>query len=258
MPPVTPSNRNEIVDWYHSIPPITRAIFTLSIATTVAPALGLVNPYWLILSWNGVAKLQLWRLVTSFFLNGLGLGFAMNVYFLYRYSSQLENEVFLGRTADYLFFNLFTSAVQLAAAKFLNLYVLSDGLMLSIAYLWSQHYRDVPVSFMFGIRFKALYLPWVLVGYDYLTTGAMPMASLAGIGAAHLYYYLTTVYPSQGGRRYLNTPSFLHSLFPTSRAGFATGAGFQAYPGRPAQQQQQMFTNPFGGHSWGRGQRLGS
>lgn len=63
MPPVTPSNRNEIVDWYHSIPPITRAIFTLSIATTVAPALGLVNPYWLILNWNAVAKLQVFRFV---------------------------------------------------------------------------------------------------------------------------------------------------------------------------------------------------
>lgn len=115
-------------------------------------------------------------------------------------------------------------------------------------------------SFIYAVQ--ALYLPWVLVGYDYLTTGVTPMASLAGMGAAHLYYYLTTVYPSQGGRRYLSTPSFLHRLFPSSRAGFTTGAGFQAYPGRTAQQQQQqqqqMFTNPFGGHSWGRGQRLGS
>ncbi|KAI9253448.1 Derlin [Phascolomyces articulosus] len=155
MPPQTPPQaRNELIEWYQSIPPITKAIFTLSIATTVAPALGLVNPYQLILNWTAISKLQLWRLITSFFLNKLDLGFAMNLYFSYRQSLQLENEVFVGRTADYLYFILVTSIMQLAAARYLELYVLSDGLIMSLTYLWSQHYGDVPMSFMFGIRFK--------------------------------------------------------------------------------------------------------
>jgi hypothetical protein len=67
---------------------------------------------------------------------------------------QLENEVFQGQPADYMFFHLFTSGLQLAAASLFDIYVLSDGLLLSIAYLWSQHNRETPVSFMFGIRFK--------------------------------------------------------------------------------------------------------
>ncbi|KAI8148717.1 Derlin [Fennellomyces sp. T-0311] len=154
MPPVNPPARNELLEWYQSIPPITKAIFTLSIATTVAPALGLVSPYNLILNWTAVYKLQLWRLITSFFLHKLDLGFAMNVYFAYRQSLQLENEVFGGRTADYLYFLLVTSAMQLAAAHYMGLLVLSDGLLMSLTYLWSQHYRDVPMTFMFGIRFK--------------------------------------------------------------------------------------------------------
>lgn len=41
-----------------------------------------------------------------------------------------------------------------AAARLLDLAVLSDGFLLSIAYLWSQHFREVPMTFMFGIRFK--------------------------------------------------------------------------------------------------------
>lgn len=56
---------------------------------------------------------QIWRLVTPFFLNRLGLAYAMNLYFIYRYSSQLENEVFLGRTADYLYFHIVSCALQL-------------------------------------------------------------------------------------------------------------------------------------------------
>ncbi|KAI7857463.1 Der1-like family-domain-containing protein [Circinella umbellata] len=262
MPPQTPPRpRNELIEWYQSIPPITKAVFTLSIATTVAPALGLVSPYHLILNWTAISKLQLWRLITSFFLNKLDLGFAMNLYFSYRQSVQLENEVFAGRTADYLYFLLLTSIMQLAAARYLDLLVLSDGLIMTLTYLWSQHYRDVPMSFMFGIRFKARYLPWVLVGYNYLTPGGNVVGSLVGIAAAHIYYYLTTTYPSQGGRRYLSTPAFLQRLFPptTARGGFTAGGAFQMWPGNQQQQQQQApRTNVFGGHSWGRGQRLGS
>lgn len=53
-----------------------------------------------------------------------------------------------------MFFHLVTSSLQLAAANFFDMYILSDGLLLSIAYLWSQHNRETPVSFMFGIQFK--------------------------------------------------------------------------------------------------------
>ncbi|KAI9358145.1 Derlin [Pilaira anomala] len=168
-PPLQRSQRNEIVDWYQSIPPITKALFTLSIATTTASTFGIIQPTSLILYWPSIrAKLQLWRFVSCFFINKFGIGFAFNVYFLYRNSLQLENEVFQGQPADYMFFHLFTSCLQLAAASFFDMYVLSDGLLLSIAYLWSQHNRDVPVTFMFGIRFKAMYLPWAMIVADFL------------------------------------------------------------------------------------------
>ena len=59
MPPPQPPQRNEIVDWYNGIPPITKALFTLTIATTAVSGLGLVSPTSLILYWPNVkAKLQ--------------------------------------------------------------------------------------------------------------------------------------------------------------------------------------------------------
>lgn len=181
------------------------------------------------------------------------------MFFLYRNSLQLETEVFRNQPADYVFFYLVTSSLQLAAASFINLYVLSDGLLLSAAYLWSQHYRDVPVSFMFGIRFKvkrlsikkgnviyqfslkAYYLPWAMIASDFIMSGGeIPKASIVGLLSSHIYHYLTTIYPSQGGRRYLQTPDFLRRIFPS--------------PNQP----RNNHTNVFGRHAWGRGRRLDS
>ncbi|CEI97139.1 hypothetical protein RMCBS344292_11277 [Rhizopus microsporus] len=242
MPPVNRAPRNELIEWYSSIPPITRALLTLMITTTTASTLGLIHPSSLILYWPGVKQgLQLWRLISCFFVNRLSLGFAFNVFFLYRNSLQLETEVFRNQPADYVFFYLVTSSLQLAAASFINLYVLSDGLLLSAAYLWSQHYRDVPVSFMFGIRFKAYYLPWAMIASDFIMSGGeIPKASIVGLLSSHIYHYLTTIYPSQGGRRYLQTPDFLRRIFPS--------------PNQP----RNNHTNVFGRHAWGRGRRLDS
>ncbi|KAF7720815.1 Derlin 1 [Apophysomyces ossiformis] len=259
MPPTQPSARNEIVDWYTSIPPVTKAIFTLTILVTASPALQLVHPSYMILLWGEIrSKLQLWRLITPFFLHGFGLGFAMNLYLIYRHSLQLETQVFMGRTADYVYFLLVTCALQLAAAKFLDLLVMSNGLIMAVIYLWAQYNSEAMMNFMFGITFKALYLPWALVAYDFLLSGAVPKPSLLGIATAHIYYYFTAIYPRQGGVQYLKTPAFLHRLFPpVPIQGNHSGAHVW-----PTQQQRQQQTqpgrlNPFGGHSWGRGHRLG-
>ena len=82
MPPQTPAQpRNELIEWYQSIPPITKAIFTLSIATTVAPALGLVSPYYLILNWTAISKLQV-RVFTFFFFFAIHKKNDLSIYFL--------------------------------------------------------------------------------------------------------------------------------------------------------------------------------
>lgn len=105
-----------------------------------------------------------------------------------------------------------------------------------------------------------MYLPWAMIASDFLMTGTLPRASIAGMVSSHIYYYLTTIYPSQGGRRYLQTPQFLRRLFP---ATVTRGGGFRAGFGRQDQADGSSTgatrnTNLFGRHSWGTGQRLGS
>ncbi|KAG1463721.1 hypothetical protein G6F56_005223 [Rhizopus delemar] len=240
MPPTTPSRRNEVIDWYASLPITTRFLLSAMVTTTTVSSLGFVNPSSLILYWPDVKyRLQIWRLVSCFFVNRLSLDFAFNAYFFYTNSLQLETHVFQSQPADYVFFHLFTGGLQLIAASVLKLYVLSDGILLSTIYLLSQHFRDSPVWFMFGIRLKALYLPWAIIAQKFVMSGGdIPKSSIAGLLSAHLYYYLTTIYPSQGGRRFLQTPDFIKQLFVTR-------------PRNPA-------TNVFGRHTWGSGRRLDS
>lgn len=46
-----------------------------------------------------------------------------------------------------------------------------DAMILSVMYVWCQLNRDVMVSFWFGLTFKAMYLPWVLIGFNMIIRG---------------------------------------------------------------------------------------
>jgi len=169
------------------------------------------------------------------------------LYFLYSYSSRLESGVFDGRPADYLFMLLFNWLCITIIALFAEIYVLLEPMVLSILYIWCQLNREVIVQFWFGTQFKAMYLPWVLVAFNMIIRGG-GMNELIGILVGHLYYFLMFKYPQElGGPRYLSTPQFLHSWFPSRRGGVH---GFGAAPQNRQQPQER-------GHTWGRGQALG-
>lgn len=82
-----------------------------------------------------------------------------------------------------------------------------DPMVLSVLYVWCQLNRDVMVNFWFGTRFKAIYLPWVLLAFNFILSGAM--YSVAGIVVGHLYHFLKYEYPEQGGASLLETPEIL-------------------------------------------------
>lgn len=84
-----------------------------------------------------------------------------------------------------------------------------DPMVLSVLYVWCQLNKDVIVSFWFGTRFKAMYLPWVLLGFNMILSNG-EMFSLIGIMVGHLYFFLKFKYPQElGGASYLETPGLL-------------------------------------------------
>jgi hypothetical protein len=131
---------------------------------------------------------------------------------------------------------------------------LNQSLVMAIIYLWSQYFKDAIVNFMFGIRFKGIYLPYVLLVLEILQIG-IPWASIVGLLTGHLYYYLQDIYPESSGTRLLNTPQWLYQIFPPSAnndGGVRIAFGTILNPGRNAQQSEST------GRNWGRGNRLGS
>ncbi|CAH8621364.1 unnamed protein product [Heterobilharzia americana] len=105
-----------------------------------------------------------------------------------------------------------------------SFYVLLEPMVLTVLYIWSQLNRDVLVQFWFGMQFKAMYFPWVLVIFNLIVRGSAIM-ELVGIIVGHLYYFFVFQYPQEyGGRAILKTPEFLYRLFPNQR-GVVTGFG---------------------------------
>jgi hypothetical protein len=61
--------------------------------------------------------------------------------------------------------------------------ILSMGLIMMIIYYWSRKNPDGIITFMFGIKFQAVYLPWVLMGFTVLL-GGVPILELFGVVGA--------------------------------------------------------------------------
>lgn len=212
---------NELSDFFNGIPLVTRYWFSGTILLSLIGKFGIVDPGRLILLWDGEYKYQLWRPLTAllfFPVNpSTGFHFLINLYFLYNYSSKLENGVFIGRRADYVFLITFCLIMTVLIGYFVPFYFLMEPMVLNIIYIWSQFNRDVIVQFWFGMQFKAMYFPWVLVIFNMIVRGGF-LVELVGIIVGHMYCFFAHQYPEQyGGPALLRTPNFFYKLFPNER-----------------------------------------
>merc|ERR1719211_298919 len=239
----------DIQDWFKSLPIFTRYWFGLTIAFTLLGRFGLLSAHWLVLFWEPlIHRFQIWRPITALFYYPLspqtGFHFLINLYFLYNYSLRLETGIFDGRPADYLFMLVFAWISSVIVALGTGIPFLMDPMVLSILYVWCQLNKDTIVNFWFGTQFKAMYLPWVLFGFNMIIAGGGFM-ELIGILIGHLYFFLMFKYPQDfGGPSLLSTPQLFYSWFPntsggvhgygqapSSRGGGGGQGGFRAFGG---------------------------
>lgn len=223
---------NDIGQWYKNIPPITRTWFSASVVVPVAARLGLVRPQNLILLIDPiVSNFQIWRLLTAFLFYPMGFNYLISLLFIYQYSSRLETSTFNGKPADYIFCLFFLWVCNTIVGSFLSLYILMDAMILSVMYIWCQLNKEVITSFWFGMQFKAMYMPWVIMVFNWIISGSF-IVQLCGIVVGHLYFFLVFKYPQDfGGPRLLETPSFLYRYFPNQQTGIS-GFGTAPIPRR--------------------------
>lgn len=136
-------------------------------------------------------------------------------------------------------------------------------MILAFAYTFAQENKGKKVSF-FVAQIPIEYLPWAILGLTMVIYG-WPIAMFDGMGivAAHLYDFLTLIYPTfGGGRNYITTPGFVRRFFSTGRLQQAYKSYGTSY--RPGGQSSgsstsggwtSSFQNPWSGR--GQGRRLG-
>ncbi|CRK92916.1 CLUMA_CG006477, isoform A [Clunio marinus] len=242
---------SEFSTWYKSVPQFTRYWLTATVGISVLGKLGILPVQYLYLDSTFVfKKFQLWRLLTSVFFYPTGFHFLMNCFFLYNYSSRLEKDHYLGSPGDYLYLLTFNWLCCATVGIFSSLPFLMDPMVLSVLYVWCQLNKEVIVSFWFGTRFKAMYLPWVLLGFNMLMSNGSIFA-VVGILVGHLYFFLKFTYPQElGGANFLETPQFIKNYYPDTRPSGVFGLAPEGGRADPQANQRRVFG--------GMGQRLGN
>ncbi|KAI8809705.1 Der1-like family-domain-containing protein [Cladochytrium replicatum] len=267
-----PSPLQQLQHWFQGLPLVTRWLVTSLAVSAVTSGLGLVRPTQLLVLNDVLSRnpWQIWRFFTAPFYSSLGFPFLMDLYFTYQYSVDLEQSFYMNKTGDYLFFVLFgigcMDLSSILGQTFLGssattVFLASPTVLVTyLIYVWSQHRRETQVSFFFGITFQGMWLPWVLLGYDFLLGNTFPVHRLAGILIGHLFHFLDKIYPEQnGGRRVLVTPQFLVERFNAPPPPNTASGSTSSHPIPPASSSgATAATGPTTRYRWGSGQRLGS
>jgi hypothetical protein len=129
----------------------------------------------------------------------------------------------------------------------------------------SQDNRGTKAHFVV-VQIPVEYLPWATLTLTFVMAGGgAALVQGMGIVAAHLYDFLTRLYPTfQGGRNWIQTPVVIKRAFGAERTSFSHKRyGTSVRPGQTLPQQplsNRGWTSGFSGSWGGRGQgrRLGS
>ncbi|RPB00106.1 Der1-like protein [Choiromyces venosus 120613-1] len=207
---------NTLEQWYYDVPIVTRVWTTAAVLTSVLVQCQIVTPFQLFYSPASVwQKRQYWRLGTTFLYFGpLSLDFMFHIFFMSRYSRNLEESSFRGRTADFAWLIVYAAVSLLILSPIASMPFLGSPLSFSLVYIWARRNPAVRLSFLGLFVFSAPYLPWVLLGFSLLLNNTLPKDDLLGIVVGHVYYFFSDIYPRiRNGSRPLDPPAIWRRMF---------------------------------------------
>lgn len=171
---------------------------------------------------------QVWRIFTAFLITKPKFAILLDPYFLYQYGSAIERESSrFSRPGDFFIYTVFVgSAIVASAGALLNTYTFLPALSLAYAYTFAQENPTRQVSF-FIVTFDSKYLPFAMLFMSFVIDGPeAALAQVSGLLAAHLYDFLTRIWPTfGGGKNYISTPQFVRAWF-APKAGSVADRGF--------------------------------
>ncbi|CAE6463418.1 unnamed protein product [Rhizoctonia solani] len=277
------------------IPPVTRFMVLSSAAVSLPVMMHILSGYKVVYTPGLVfGKAQIWRIWTSWFLGPSGVPFIFDMLMLYRASSELEEALFGGHSADYAWHLLVSGAAIMGLNLPLGTLIFFRPLLHLLVYRAARSNPEAQVSLFGLISIKNIYFPFVMLGMD-LVSGGPPalIQSLTGVIASHIWFMLfpepgrlhSTPTASSGVRSYGGSSTYTLSGGGRSTSAPSTNtAGWRKYAAAPGwvrwlvggvheqggsetrswgtavvpPRAEARQDNKSGGYNWGSGQRLGS
>ncbi|KAL1793687.1 hypothetical protein ACET3X_008669 [Alternaria dauci] len=220
------------MDVFWTLPPVSRTITAAAVVVSAAGYGGIISLYHYIFASHYVFTTkvfpQLWRIFTAFLITKPKFGILLDPYFLYQYGSSIERESSrFSQPGDFFVYTMFVASVIAATAGgILNQYTFLPALSLAYAYTFAQDNPTRPVSF-FIVTFDSKYLPFAMLFMSFVIDGPEAAAGqLTGLIAAHLYDFLTRIWPTfGGGTNYIRTPQIVRGWF-SATPGSVQNRGF--------------------------------
>ncbi|XP_022872926.1 derlin-1.2-like isoform X2 [Olea europaea var. sylvestris] len=221
------------LEYYNSIPPVTKTYAVACLFATGAYTLELYNIRNIALLYSDVFKrFQIWRLITPFFFIGpFSLNFAFRLLTILYYGTQLERGPFDKRTADLVWMYVFGAAslLVMAAIPYLWTPFLGPSMVFVIVYVWGREFPNARINIHGLFELKGFYIAYYMIVVE-LVLGNPLKQAMIGIAAGHLYYFLTVLYPLKTGNNILKTPRWIHKLVAFWGEGFQINSPFRNDP----------------------------
>ncbi|KAF1981157.1 DER1-domain-containing protein [Aulographum hederae CBS 113979] len=205
------------MDVFWSWPPVTRTITVAALVTSILVHGGLLSLAYVAFLPYRILRFppEIWRLVSAFLVTGPKFAVIMDPYFIFTYGSALErNSPRFSERGSFFIYVCFVSAVITGLAGFyLGAYTHLDALILAFTYTFAQDNPTTNVT-VFILTFPAKYLPYALLLLTFIMAPGRVMQQATGLLAAHLYDFLTRIWPTfGGGTNYIVTPEIVKKWF---------------------------------------------
>lgn len=174
-------------------------------------------------------RVQVWRLITPFFILGrLDFNAVIQMVWIYTYGTSLESNTYSHNPAEYLFAYLFCGAFLLFTSfitpytflkGYVSLPIMAPSMVFVLIHLYSRNNPDQGVSIWGLMKIRSFYLPFAFSAIKMIMGGDI-VPDLCGIMAAHVFYWLTDLYPRATGRQVMRTPALLQRLLANQGIGF--------------------------------------
>ena len=199
--------------FFQDSPKITTFLTLTCLSISVLCWFEILSPLYLYLNFELIfKKYQFWRLFTSFFYYGdIGLSFIFHMILFFRNSKFLENSVFKGNAADYIFFLLFSITYILIISFFVGFIFPASSLSFAMTYYWGRKSKNVVVQFMGIFNLRAPYLPWFYLIFSFLLDSDFKY-DLVGMIVGHFFFFFKDVFPrikKFNNYQIMETPNFI-------------------------------------------------